>query len=371
MTATVEAVPVFDYRRQHAALRDDIEAAVRRVFESGRLILGPEVRAFEEAFTRYLGGNGHGVGVGNGTDALALALRAVGVGPGDEVITVSNTAIPTVSAVRMAGATPVFVDVRADTALMDVEQVEARITERTRAVIPVHLFGNVVDMDALLEVSRRHGLKVVEDCAQSAGASWKGRATGSLGDVGCFSFYPTKNLGAYGDGGFCFTPDAETAERLRRLRFYGCAETYHAVEEGVNSRLDEVQAAILGVKLKRLDGWVARRREIAALYDRHLTSAVDRTPAAPGAEHAVHLYVVKTDRRDALRERLEDAHVGSAVHYPTPIHRMAGYAFLGYGPGSLPVTERLAERVVTLPCFPELEEESVLRVTGVVNDALA
>jgi len=371
MTATAQAIPVFDYRRQHAALSEEIEAAVRRVFASGRLILGQEVRAFEEAFTRYLGGGGHGVGVGSGTDALALALRASGVGPGDEVITVSNTAIPTVSAIRLAGATPVFVDVSADTALMDVAEVEAHITEKTRAVIPVHLFGNVVDMDALLDVSRAHGLKVIEDCAQSAGAAWKGRATGTLGDVGCFSFYPTKNLGAYGDGGFCYTRDAETAQRLRRLRFYGCDETYHAVEEGVNSRLDEVQAAILNVKLKHLDRWVAQRRETAALYDRHLSPDVERTPAAPGAEHAFHLYVVKTDRRDAVRERLQAAHMGSAVHYRTPIHRMTAYAFLGYGPDSLPVTERLAKRILTLPCFPELEEESVLRVTGVVNDALA
>ena len=372
MNATVaDVVPVFDYLRQHRALAVEVEAAVRRVFASGRLVLGPEGEAFERAFADHLAPGGHGVGVGNGTDALALALRALEVGPGHEVITVANTAIPTVSAIRLVGATPVFVDVDAKTALLDLDALPAAITPRTRAVVPVHLFGNAMDMDRLGEIARAHGLRVVEDCAQSTGATWHGRATGTFGDVGCFSFYPTKNLGAYGDGGFCYTRNPALAGRLRELRFYGCGETYHAVREGMNSRLDEVQAAVLGVKLPHLDRWIEKRRAIAAHYHDALDPRVERVAVNPGAGHAFHLFVVQVPDRDALQARLRDAGVGTGVHYPVPIHCMEGYAFLSVGKGALPVTEQLAHRVLSLPCFPELTFAEVERVSDAVNRVVA
>lgn len=370
MTATMTAIPLFDYRSQYAALRAEILEAVARVFDSGMLILGNEVEAFEKAFVGYLGGRGHGIGMGNGTDALAVALRALDIGVGDEVITVANTAIPTVSAIRMAGAVPVFSDVDASTCLMDLNHLEALITDRTRAVIPVHLFGNVVDMDTLLTTAKKHGLRVVEDCAQSTGARLHDRAAGTFGDVGCFSFYPTKNLGAFGDGGFCFAADEVVAEAVRKIRFYGCGKTYYAEHEGVNSRLDEVQAAILNVKLKHLKTHVENRRAVARLYDENLSPGVERTPPGPGVDHAYHLYVIKTDRRDEVMKRLKAAHIGAGVHYATPVHLMSGYGFLGYRSGDLPVTERLADRILTLPCFPELSHEAVLRVCDVVNDAV-
>jgi len=370
MTTTTSAIPVFDYRVQHAALKNEILEAVIRVFDSGQLILGPEVRAFEEGFVRYLGVDGYGIGVGNGTDALAIALGALGIGIGDEVITVANTAIPTVSAIRMAGAVPVFCDVNPATCLMDVDRLEGLVTNKTRAVVPVHLFGNVVDMDAVMDVAGRHGLEVVEDCAQSTGATLRGRATGTFGDVGCFSFYPTKNLGAYGDGGFCYTARESVADTIRKIRFYGCGKTYYAEQEGLNSRLDEVQAAILNVKLKYLKEHIEKRRAIARLYEDHLEGAVERVKTTTGAEHAYHLYVIKADDRDGVMAQLKAQNIGAGIHYATPVHLMSAYAFLHGKTGDLPVTEQLAGRVLTLPCFPELAPEAVLRVCGAVNNAV-
>lgn len=370
MSTTATAIRTFDYLEGYAAIEDEIVAAVREVLRSGSLILGPRVAQFEEHFADFLGG-GHAVGVGNGTDALAIALRALDVGPNDEVITVANTAIPTVSAIRMTGALPVFCDIDPQTWLIDLSRVEECITPQTKAIVPVHLYGNAVDMPRLMQLAAHHGLSVVEDCAQSCGTTWQGRATGTFGDVGCFSFYPTKNLGAYGDGGCCVTRNKALAGRMRRMRMYGCAAPNDCRGEGVNSRLDELQAAILDVKLQHLSDYLERRRAIGAWYREHLPSSVRMPLVADEVDASYHLFVLASGQREKLMRHLSAAEIGSAIHYPTPIHRAPGYQFLGYGPGSLPVTERLAGEILTLPCYPELPYEAVRRVCSVIDDALA
>lgn len=359
------------YLPEYAELEDEIIAAVRGVFESGRLILGDRVREFEERFAAYVGAE-HGIGVNSGTDALWLALRALGVEPGHEVITVSNTAVPTVAAIRAAGGMPVFVDVDPDTYLMDVSQVEAKITPRTKALLPVHLYGQPVDLDPLLALAERHGLGIVEDCAQSHGARYKGRMTGSIGHIGAFSFYPTKVLGAYGDGGLCVTSSPELAERLRMLRFYGMRTQYYSEIEGFNTRLDEVQAAILLVKLPHLDRWIEERRRIAALYTAELAGGPVRCPAVrPDSTHAFFLYVVRTPRRDEAIAALACEGIEARIHFPTPIHEMRGYAFLPYESGDLPHSERAAREILSLPLYPGLQPDQVRRVAAVLRAALA
>ncbi len=360
---------MFDYREQLRTIEGEILQAIRGVLDSGTLILGPRVQAFEQSFSRWLGG-GQSIGVGNGTDALAIALRALDVGPGDEVLTVANTAIPTVSAIRMTGATPVFCDIDPKTLLLDLDDAESRVTAKTKAIVPVHLFGNAVDMWGVLEFAARNHLRVVEDCAQSTGTTLAGQPTGTFGDVGCFSFYPTKNLGAYGDGGLCFTRDQRLAELMRQIRTYGCGRTYYSEREGINSRLDEMQAAILEVKLRHLDGWVSARRKIAAQYQRLLAPGFNRPAVTLGAEHSYHLYVVETERRSEVMARFQAEEIGCGIHYPTPIHCMQGYAFLGYAAGSLPHTEAAAERILSLPCYPELSAEAVERVATVANEVV-
>jgi aminotransferase EvaB len=365
LAATIRA---FDYLEQYAALRGEVLAAIEQVLASGTLILGPRVEAFETAFAHWLGG-GYAIGVGNGTDALALALRALDIGPGDEVLTVSNTAIPTVSAIRMVGATPVFCDIDPRTLLIDLDDAENRVTPRTKAIVPVHLYGNAVDMRAVEEFAARNLLRIVEDVAQACGTTLGGQMAGTFGDIGCFSFYPTKNLGAYGDGGLCFTRDKYLAGVLRQLRMYGIGDTYYAEREGINSRLDELQAAILEVKLRHLDDWLAARRAIAAEYDRLLGNHVERPATTADARHSFHLYVIESDDRAALAARLKAEGIGFGIHYPTPIHLMRGYSFLQVPEGSLPHTERAAERVLSLPCYPELSLEAVAKIAAeVIND---
>ncbi len=364
------AIPLFDYVGQYRQIEAEVLAAVRRVFESGSLILGPSVRAFEENFVQFLQVDGQAIGVGNGTDAIAIALRALDIGPGDEVLTVSNTAIPTVSAICMSGARPVFCEIDPGTLLMDLADAEMHITSRTRAIIPVHLFGNAVEMPRLLQLAELHGLAVVEDCAQACGSTWQGQLTGTFGDIGCFSFYPTKNLGAYGDGGLCFTRSQELADAMRQIRSYGCGKSYDCQREGVNSRLDEVQAAILDVKLRHLASFLTQRRAVAAVYDEHLPSSLTRPRIAPEVCHSRHLYTVIAANRDALTVRLGQEGIGFGVHYPVPIHRMRGYAFLGYPKGSLPLTERIADEVLSLPCYPELPHEDVRQVCQIVNNVM-
>lgn len=356
-------VPMFDYRAQLAPLRDEMLAAITRVLDSGTLILGPEVERFERAFAAAQGG-GHGVGVNSGTDALVCAFLALGVEPGDEIVTVPNTAVPTVSAIRAVGAMPVFVDVDPNTALMDLDQVSAVVGERTKVVVPVHLYGNMVDVERLRQVLDGLGSRasIVEDCAQAQGASLRGRLAGTLGDVGAFSFYPTKNLGAYGDGGACWTADPVLAARLRSHRMYGFENAYYAERDGINSRLDPLQAAVLSTKLPHLAGWVQRRQALAERYDRGLPRGVVRIAPAPGVRHGYHLYVVQVDDRDAVRAALQQRGIGSGVHYATPIHRMRAFAALPCSTQSLPHAERLAQRVLSLPMWPELEEAAVDRV---------
>lgn len=368
MSTAIAHIPLFDYVEQYRAIEEETLEAIREVLASGSLILGPRVRQFERNFAEYLGA-GHAVGVGNGTDALAIALKALGIGPGDEVITVANTALPTVSAIRMAGATPVFCDVDPATLLMNLDELERRITPRTRAVVPVHLFGNAVEMPRLVEIARRHRLAVVEDCAQSCGTTIDGQHTGTFGDVGCFSFYPTKNLGAYGDGGCCITKSAKLAAAMREIRQYGRGDAVEAHYDGVNSRLDELQAAVLDVKLRHLPHYLARRRALAKCYGEYLDRRILRPRATDNTAPSFHLFVIQSRDRGRLVHRLKSAGVGVGIHYPVPIHRMSAYSALCYPVGSLPVTEHAAERIVSLPCYPELSPESVRQICDIVNDA--
>jgi dTDP-4-amino-4,6-dideoxygalactose transaminase len=336
---------------------------VDRVFSSGRLILGPEVAAFEAKFAAYCG-VAHGVGVNSCTDALFLALKALGIGPGDEVITTANTAVPTVAAVRAAGALPVFVDVEEDTFLIDPSQIEPAITARTKCVLPVHLFGQVADMEPLLRTAARHGLKVVEDCAQAAGALYGGKKAGSFGDIGAFSFYPTKVLGGYGDGGMAITNSDAWRDKLRRLRFYGMKTDYYAEEEGYNSRLDEIQAALLLHKIESLDASVRKRQDIARHYTEELTGVGDiAVPVVRnGRTHQFYTYTIRTKHRDDLMRFLRDHEIECRINYPTPVHLMRGYGFLNYKAGRLPVTERLAGEILSLPLYPGLAPEDAGKV---------
>ena len=367
-------IPFGALKRQYDAIAPELDAAAARVLASGWYILGPEVRAFEAQFAAFCGAR-HCVGVANGTEALQLALAALEIGPGDEVITVANAAVYETITALAVGATPVFVEVDERTHTMDPAALEAAVTPRTRAIVPVHLYGAVADMDAIMSVAARHGVPVVEDCAQAHGATHRGRAAGSMGRLGCFSFYPTKNLGALGDGGALVTSDDALAERLRRLREYGWERKYYTAHlGGLNSRLDEIQAAFLGVKLAHLPAWNARRRQIAALYDELLTGTGLGLPVAPpGAEHVYHLYVVRVpggpQARDALRDGLRARGVGAEVHYPLPAHQQLVYAHLA-PPGGLPVTERLAGEVLSLPMYPELTEDEVRAVARAVHETL-
>ena len=318
-------IPQVDPKANYLAHKDEIDAAIARVLTSGRYILGQEVATFEQEFADYIGVK-FGIGVGSGTDALHLALRACGVGAGDEVITVSHTAVATAAAIELSGAKPVFVDIESDTFLMDPNGIEKAITSRTKAILPVHLYGNVAEMERVLSIADRHGLHVIEDCAQSHGAKYKGRRSGAWGIVAAFSFYPTKNLGALGDGGMVVTNDPEIAARVRSLREYGWHERYVSETAGLNSRLDELQAAVLRVKLKYLDGSNEERRRKALLYTQKLQGADIRCPAVrKHVDSVYHLYVIRTGQRDSLRTFLRDRGIQTLIHYPVPIHLQNAY----------------------------------------------
>ncbi len=345
----------------------ELESAVTRVLRSGLYILGPELEAFEHRFASYVGVK-HAVGVATGTDAIELSLRAAGVGPGDEVITVSHTAVATVCAVERAGATPVLVDIDPETYTMDPRHVEAAITTRTKAILPVHLYGQPADLTTLEAIAGRHKVLLLEDCAQAHGARHRGRMVGSIGTMGAFSFYPTKNLGAYGDAGAVVTDDGDLAARLRRLRTYGQAKPYHSVEPGINSRLDEIQAAILSVKLDHLDETNAIRQRLAATY-RESAHGVQLPSVDPRDSHVYHLFVVQHERRDRMRDWLDGHGVGTGVHYPIPVHLQEGYRHLGLSEGSLPATERCASQVLSLPMYVGLTTEDVEHVGRLVTAA--
>lgn len=365
------AIQVWDYRAEYETEREDILAAVDQVLRSGRLILGESVRAFEHEFAGYCGVR-HGIGVNSGTDALVLALRALDLRPGDEVVTTSNTAIPTVSAVVTAGATPRFVDVEADTYLMDMSRLESAVTARTRCIIPVHLFGQCADMDALHAFADPRDIAIVEDCAQSTGADYRSRRAGSMSRLSAFSFYPTKVLGAYGDGGMVLTPDDTLAGRLRRLRVYGTDRTYYAEEHGFNSRLDELHAEILRRKLRRLEQYIARRIELARRYDEQLANTGLTLPAVrPGNRHVYHLYVVRHPARDAIMALLAAQGVTVGIHYPFPIHTMRAYSQFGGGEGTLPATELAAREIFSLPIYPSLTDAEQDRVCEALRHILS
>jgi aminotransferase EvaB len=363
---------VWDYRQEYENERKDLLDAVDTVFRSGRLVFGESMRGFEKEFAAY-----HGVrqcvGVDNGTNAIKLGLQALGIKPGDEVITVSNTAAPTVVAVDAVGARPVFVDVRADTYLMDTGQVASAITERTRCLLPVHLYGQCVDLAPLERLAAEHGLVILEDCAQAHGARRHGRPAGSTGAAGAFSFYPTKVLGAYGDGGATITSDDEVARRLRRLRYYGMEERYYVVETpGHNSRLDEVQAEILRRKLTRLDEYIAGRRAVAARYAEGLGDTELVLPrTADGNDHVYYVYVVRHPRRDDIIEALRAYDISLNISYPWPVHTMSGFAHLGYAEGALPVTESLAGEIFSLPMYPSLPRDVQDQVIAALREVLA
>jgi dTDP-4-amino-4,6-dideoxygalactose transaminase len=363
-------VPFGDLKRQYESIKAELDAAAARVLASGWYILGPEVRAFEAEFAAFCG-VGHAIGVGNGTEALYLALIALGIGAGDEVISVANAADYEPLTILQAGARPVFADVDERTYTIEPELLEAAITPRTKAIMPVHLYGRMADMAAIMAVAARHGLPVIEDCAQAHGARLGGRVAGSIGVCGCFSFYPSKNLGALGDGGIITTDDAELAAKLRRLRMYGWEKRYHTVDSGgINSRLDEIQAALLRVKLRHLADWNNARRRIAQRYNQLLADTGLVLPELPSdASHVFHLYVVQTPQRDRLQAALQQRGVETAIHYPLPAHLQPVYQGLAES-GSLPITEKLAGTVLSLPIYPELTDAEVDAVAAAVREAL-
>lgn len=366
---THACVPFVDLRAQYGSLQVELEQALRRVFDQSAFILGKEVAAFEAEFAAYMGAS-HAIGVSSGLDALRLALLGLGIGPGDEVVLPANTYIATAFAVSAIGATPVLVDVEEERFGINAPALEKLITDRTKAVIPVHLYGQASDMDRILDVARRNGLYIVEDACQAHGAQWSGKMCGALGDAGCFSFYPSKNLGAAGDGGMIVTNDATVAKRLRILRDYGQESKYNHVIKGWSARLDGIQAALLRVKLAHLNAWNERRAHHAALYGAGLANVQGlwTPPSLSSPDHIYHLYVVRAKRRDALMEYLSDRGIQTGIHYPVPIHLQPAYADLGHRRGDFPVAEQLADEILSLPMYPELTKEQIEVVTTTVRD---
>jgi dTDP-3-amino-3,4,6-trideoxy-alpha-D-glucose transaminase len=363
------SIPLLKLDPADPALVEELLEVVARVASTGAFTMGHELEAFEEEFAAYCETD-HAIGVSSGTEALVLALRALGIGAGDEVIVPANSFIATAEAVSLAGATPRLVDVDPETHLLTADAVAAAITPRTRCVIPVHLMGSTVDMAPIVDVAQAAGLYIVEDCAQAHGARYHGQRVGTFGDLGCFSMYPTKNLGAWGDGGAVISADAGLADRVRLLRSHGEGPRYHHSMVGTTARLDALQAAILRVKLRRLEGWNDDRRRIGGALRAGLdgTSLELPAPAAAGGDHVYHLFIARTAHREALRAFLGERGIATAVHYPIPIHRTGAYADLGLGAGSLPVAERLAEQICTLPLYPLMPDDEVVRVIDAVNE---
>jgi dTDP-4-amino-4,6-dideoxygalactose transaminase len=360
-------IPFGDLSRQYKRDRKRMDLAWERVTRSGWFVLGREVSAFEKEFARYVGVP-HAIAMGSGTEALHLSLVACGVGPGDEVLTVPNTAVPTANAISASGAKPAFVDIDPFTFTMDPRKMEKRITSRVKAVMPVHLYGHPAAMDPIRAIAKKRGLFVIEDACQAHGARYRGKKTGSLSDIGCFSFYPSKNLGAYGDGGMAVTSNKALARKLFLLRNYGQTKRYFHDIQGFNSRLDELQAAILREKLKGLDGWNERRRRLAGLYTKGLLGLPLALPTeAPWAKHCFHLYVIRVEKRDALAAWLLKRGVQTLVHYPVPVHRQKAYRDLKIPAGSFPIAEQFSRQILSLPLFPELQEKEVKRVTAAIR----
>ena len=365
-------VDVFSLKKQYEDIKDEIKGPVDKVITSGGFILGEDVKLFEQEFPDYCGVK-HGVGVNSGTDALFLACLACGIGKGDEVIVMPYTYIATALGISMAGATPVFVDIEEKTYNIDISKIEKAITKKTKAILPVHLYGHPADMDPIMEIAARHKLKVIEDCAQAHGALYKNKKVGSFGDAACFSFYPTKNLGAFGDGGMVITDSEDIKQRLLLLRDYGRKGRYEHILKGYNSRLDTLQAAILRVKLKHLDEWDEKRRKNASLYTKLFKeNKIDVVCPyeADYAKHVYHLYAVRVKNRKDVMEKLAEKGIRTLIHYPIPIHLQDAYKDLGHKKGDFPVSEKCCEEILTLPMYPELPEEEIKYVVQVLREIL-
>ena len=360
-------IPLVDLQAQYRSIRPEIDSALQQVLDDAQFALGPAVAGFESAFARYCGA-AEAVGVNSGTSALHLALLAAGVKPGDEVITTPFTFVATVAAIEYAGARPVLVDIDPTYYTMDPSRIERAITPRTKAIVPVHLYGQAADMEPILEIAKRRGVVVIEDACQAHGAEYRGRRCGSMGLLGCFSFYPGKNLGAYGEGGAVVTDDRALAGRIRTLRSWGEDTRYTHTHRGFNYRMDGIQGAVLGVKLRHLEAWTEARRAHALTYARHLEGTPALAPSVrEGTRHVYHLYVVKVPGRDAVRAMLAESGIQTGVHYPIPLHLQPAYRDLGYGPGDFPVAEHLASDVLSLPMFPELTDAQIERIAGVIR----
>jgi len=359
-------IPFIELKKEYAEIQGEISQAIQRVCESGWFILGEEVKIFEEEFSRYIGTK-HGIGVNSGSDALFLAIKVLGIGSGDEVITVSHTFISTVDAIVRNGAVPVFVDIDPGTYCIDTSKIEEKITKKTKAILPVHLYGHPADMEPILDISHRYNLFVIEDSCQAHGSEYKGKKVGSIGDAACFSFYPTKNLGAYGDGGMIVTNNEEIAERLKMLMNYGQSKKYYHDFIGVNSRLDEIQAAVLRVKLKHLDEWNEKRKNIAKLYNKLLGDSNVILPIEKDyAKHVYHLFVIRSKNRDELKQYLLKNRIQTQIHYPIPVHKQKAYLNLGYN-ANLPVTEKISKEILSLPIFSGLKDEEVEYITNIIR----
>jgi dTDP-4-amino-4,6-dideoxygalactose transaminase len=360
-------IPFVDLKAQYQGIKEEVNAAIQGVLDRCEFTLGSEVKAFEEEFAAYCHAS-FGIAVNTGTSALHMALLAAGVGPGDEVITVPFTFVASVAAIEYTGATAVLVDIDPVSFTMDPAAIEAAITAKTKAIIPVHLFGQPADMDPILEIAKRHGLVVIEDAAQAHRAEYKGRRVGSMGHMTCFSFYPGKNLGAYGEGGMVVTNNADYTRSIRMLRDWGAEKKYHHVMKGYNFRMEGIQGAVLRVKLRRLDAWTDMRRAAAASYDELFAhSAVKAPQAMPYAHHAYHIYAIRTHQRQAWQQSLLEQGIQTGIHYPTPVHLLPAYANLGYGVGAFPHAELAAQQVLSLPMFPELTRAQCEQVAHAVK----
>ncbi|HYM79336.1 MAG TPA: DegT/DnrJ/EryC1/StrS family aminotransferase [Candidatus Dormibacteraeota bacterium] len=363
-------VPYLDLKAQYQSIKPEIDAAIARVLESCQFVLGSEVAGFEQDFAKYCG-TSECIALNSGTSALHLALLAAGIGPGDEVITVPFTFVASVSAVVYTGARPVLVDIDPRSFTIDTAAIEGAITPRTKAILPVHLYGQPADMDPIMDIARRHGLVVIEDAAQAHGARYKGRPVGSIGDMACFSFYPGKNLGAYGEGGAVTTNNTEYARTIRMLRDWGQDRKYHHVLRGYNYRMEGFQGAVLGVKLRHLQAWTESRRDVARQYNELLADCEVETPKEmPWAQHVYHVYTLRTDDRDRLQAALTAEGIQTGIHYPIPVHLQPAYSDLGYGPGAFPLAEAAAKQVLSLPLYPELPSRAVAEVAAVVRKAV-
>ncbi|MBN2588503.1 MAG: DegT/DnrJ/EryC1/StrS family aminotransferase [Sedimentisphaerales bacterium] len=356
-------------KQQHEAISEEIEQAISRVLKSGWFILGEEIDCFENEFSDYIGTK-YSIGVNSGSDALLLVLKALQIGQGDEVITVSHTFISSVDSIIRNGAKPVFIDIEPDTFCIDTTKIEQKITKRTKAILPVHIYGQPVNMDSVMEIAKKNNIYVIEDACQAHGAKFCGKRVGSIGDIGCFSFYPAKNLGAYGDGGMVTTNNPELAQKIQMLRNYGQPKKYEHNFVGVNSRLDEIQAACLRVKLKYLDKWNQNRRDIASLYNKFFKDIPIITPSEMKfAEHVYHLYVIRSGQRDSLQKKLSEKKIHTQIHYPIPVHKQKAYQELGLD-AALPVTEQICKEILSLPMHPFLKEEDIHTIVEAIESSL-